>query len=345
MKIRPDQLSQQLEKNLAPLYLISGDEPLQVMEATDQVRAKARELGYSERTVMDVDKDFDWNSLTAEASNLSLFAEKRILELRIPTGKPGKPGGAALSEYASRPAEDTVLIITAGKFDKASTNTKWYKALDALGITMQCWPVESHALPRWIEERCISKGLHPDKEAVRLLVDRVEGNLLAAAQEIEKLCLLVDSPQLNAQQVSDAVADSSRFSIYDLGDAALSGDISRTSHIVYGLQAEGIEAVLALWAISREIRTLTTAAANSNQSADAALAKAGVWSKRIPIMKKALSRHNQNSLQQLLVMCAKTDRMIKGLESGKAWDQLYQLCLSLSGYNIQLVSQSVNHST
>ncbi|MCK4709439.1 MAG: DNA polymerase III subunit delta [Gammaproteobacteria bacterium] len=335
MKIRPDQLSQQLEKKLAPLYLISGDEPLQVMEATDMVRAKARELGYSERTVMDVDKDFDWNSLTAEANNLSLFAEQRILELRIPTGKPGKQGGAALAEYAARPAEDTVLIITAGKVDKASTNTKWYKSLDALGITLQCWPVESHALPRWIEDRCISKGLHPDKEAVRLLVDRVEGNLLAAAQEIEKLCLLVDTPKLSAQQVSDAVADSSRFNIYDLGDAALSGNISRTSHIVNGLQAEGVEVVLALWAISREIRTLTAAAANASQSPDSALAKAGVWSKRLPVMKKALSRHNQTSLQQLLTMCAQTDRIIKGIEPGKAWDQLYQLCLNLAGYKIQ----------
>jgi len=335
VKIRPDQLSQQLDKNLAPLYLISGDEPLSVMEATDQVRAKARELGFSERTVMDVDKDFDWGSLTAEANNLSLFAEQRILELRIPTGKPGKLGGAALTEYASRPADDTVLIITAGKIDKASTNTKWYKSLDSLGITMQCWPVESHALPKWIENRCILKGLHPDKEAVRLLVERVEGNLLAAAQEIEKLCLLVDTQQINAEQVSDAVADSSRFNIYDLGDAALTGDIARTSHIINGLQAEGIEIVLALWAISREIRTLTAAASNSSQSLDSALAKAGVWSKRIPVMKKALSRHNQTSLQQLLTMCAKTDRMIKGIEPGKAWDQLYQLCLSLAGYKIQ----------
>lgn len=335
MKIRADQITQQLEKKLAPVYLVSGDEPLQVMETTDVIRRKARELGFSERTVLEVDKDFDWAQLSAEASSLSLFAEQRILELRIPTGKPGKPGGAALVEYAARPAEDTVLIITAGKLDKASTNTKWYKAIDALGITCQCWPIESHALPGWIENRCRQHGMQPDKEAVKLLVERVEGNMLAAAQEIEKLRLLVDTTRLNAEQVSRAVVDSSRFSIYDLSDAALLGDVARTSHIIKGLQAEGVEIVLALWALSREIRTLN-AAISSGQSADAALAKAGVWSKRLPIMKKALSRHNRASLQALLRQCAMTDRMIKGIERGNAWDSLYQLCLSLAGFRLDV---------
>lgn len=336
MKIRPDQLKQQLEKTLSPVYLISGDEPLQVMEAADQIRVKARELGYTERTVMDVDKDFDWNTLTTESNNLSLFAEQRILELRVPTGKPGKPGGAALAEYAARPAEDTVLIITAGKLDKTATNTKWYKSLDSVGVTLQCWPIDSSALPRWIESRCLSKGMRASKEAIRLLVERVEGNLLAAAQEIEKLHLLVNSAELTAEQVTEAVSDCSRFNIYDLTDAALSGDISRTSHIINGLQSEGVEVVLALWAMSREIRILLTAAENSQQSADAALAKAGVWSKRLPVMKKALSRHSQSSLQQLLKMCGKTDRTIKGLEAGKAWDEMYQVCLFLAGFKIQV---------
>jgi len=335
VKIRPDQLSQHLQEKLAPLYLISGDEPLQLMEAADQIRAKARELGYSERTVMDVDKDFDWNTLTEESNSLSLFAEQRILELRLPTGKPGKQGGAALVEYASRPAEDTVLMITAGKLDKTASNSKWYKSLDAIGVTLQSWPVDTYALPGWIEKRCVMKGLHPDKEAVRMLVERVEGNLLAAAQEIEKLSLLVDAGTLNAQQVTDAVADSSRFNIYDLSDAALSGDIARTSHIISGLQDEGIEAVLVLWALSRDIRTLLAAAENMQTSADSALAKAGVWSKRLPVMKKALSRHNQHSLKQLLSMCATTDRVIKGLERGKTWHELYKLCLFLAGYRIQ----------
>lgn len=334
MKIRPDQLSQHLEKNLAPLYLISGDEPLQVMEASDQVRTMARERGYSERTVMDVDKDFDWNTLTEESNSLSLFAEQRILELRMPGAKPGKPGGAALVQYAARPADDTVLIITAGKLDKTASNSKWYKALDALGVTVQCWPVDSYALPGWIEKRCISKGLHPDKEAVRFLMERVEGNLLAAAQEIEKLSLLVDSGRLDAEQVTAAVADSSRFNIYDLSDAALTGDIARTSHIIAGLQDEGVEAVLVLWALTREIRTLLAAAESSQQSVDSALAKAGVWSKRVPLMKKALAKHNQQSLKRLISMCARTDRVIKGMEQGKSWDELYNLCLFLAGFQL-----------
>jgi len=304
------------------------------MEATDQVRARARELGYSERTVMDVDKDFDWNTLTEESNSLSLFAEQRILELRMSGAKPGKPGSAALVEYAARPADDTVLIITAGKLDKTASNSKWYKALDALGVMIQCWPIDSYALPVWIENRCKMKGLHPDKEAVRLLVDRVEGNLLAAAQEIEKLSLLVDSGRLDAEQVTAAVADSSRFNIYDLSDAALAGDIARTAHIISGLQDEGVEAVLVLWALSREIRSLLAAAESSQQSVDSALAKAGVWSKRVPLMKKALAKHNQHSLKRLLSLCASTDRVIKGMEAGKTWDQLYQLCLCLAGYQL-----------
>lgn len=338
MKVRPDQLSQQLQKQLSPVYLISGDEPLQAMEAADSIRSKARALGYSERTVLDVDKDFDWDSFLAESNSLSLFAEQRILELRIPSGKPGKAGSQALVTYTERPAEDTVLIISAGKLDKTASNSKWFKAIDALGVTVQCWPVDNYALPGWIETRMKQQGMHPTKEAIRLLVERVEGNLLAAAQEVDKLRLLVTADQVDEQAVTEAVADNSRFNIFDLGDAALSGDIARTSHIVHGLQAEGVEVVLALWSLTKEIRSLQAAAESGAQSADAALAKAGVWAKRIPLMKKALQRHNRRSLRQLLANCAYVDRVIKGLEKGKAWDELTKLCLALAGYQLTAVS-------
>lgn len=338
MRVRPDQLNQHLQQKLAPLYLISGDEPLQVMEATDSVRARARDLGYSERQVLEVDKDFDWQQLKEAADSLSLFAEQRIMELRLPTGKPGRDGGKVLVEYSERPAEDTVLIITSGKLDKSANNSKWYKALDQVGVTVQCWPVDNYHMPNWIKARMAAQGMQPTTEAVNLLVERVEGNLLAAAQEIDKLRLLVSQSRVDVDEVADAVTDSSRFSIYDLSDAALTGDVARTAHIVSGLQAEGVEAVLALWALSREIRTLLNVAETAGNRVDAALAKAGVWAKRVPVMKKALSRHNIVSLRTLISHCAKTDRVIKGLAPGRAWDELLLLSLALAG-----IRQHIKH--
>jgi DNA polymerase-3 subunit delta len=329
MKVRPDQLPQALQKNFAPLYFISGDEPLQVMECADAVRARARELGFSEREVMDVDNSFDWSLLLDAANSMSLFAEQRILELRLPSAKPGKQGGQALQDYAQRPADDAVLIITAGKLEGGSRNSKWFKSLEQTGVVVQCWPVAPHELPRWVAQRMASKGIQASQDAIMLIVERVEGNLLAAAQEIDKLFLLYGAGSVDLQQVTAAVADSARYSIYDLVDSALIGDSVRTSRIVSGLKSEGVEPVLALWALSRELRMLTDIA-QANMPQDAALAKAGVWENRKALVRKALSRHPLLRWQQFLRRCARIDKVIKGVEAGRPWDELLALSMQVA---------------
>ena len=329
MKVRPDQLARHLSAQLQPVYFIHGDEPLQQMEVADSIRGRARELGFSEREVMDVETGFDWNLLLDAGNSMSLFAEKRILELRMPTGKPGKQGAQILHEYAQRPAEDAVLIISSGKLEGSSKNTKWFKALDQAGVIIQCWPVSAQELPRWIEQRMKLRGIIASPEAVALLAERVEGNMLAAAQEIEKLYLLHGEGQLDFDQMTAAVADSARYSIYDLVDSALIGDLTRTSRIISGLKSEGVEPVLALWALSREIRSLT-AIAESGMSQDAALARARVWENRKALVRKALSRHSEARWKLFLKRCSRIDRVIKGVEPGRPWDELLMLSTQIA---------------
>ena len=329
MKVRPDQIQQHLNKGLQPVYFVCGDEPLQVMETSDAIRAYARAQDFSEREVMDVDKQFDWNQLLDAGNSMSLFAEKRILELRMPSGKPGKAGSQVLLDYLQRPADDAVLIITSGKLEGSSKNTKWFKALDQVGVIIQCWPVATHELPRWIEQRMRAKGMTPGPEAVALIVERVEGNLLAAAQEIDKLFLLYGPAQLGLEDVTAAVADSARYSIYDLVDSALTGDLARTSRIVGGLKNEGIEPVLALWALSREVRMLTSIS-EANMSQDAAMAKARVWDNRKPLLRKALARHSSAKWKMFLKRCARIDKVIKGVELGRPWDELLTLSTQIA---------------
>jgi DNA polymerase-3 subunit delta len=329
MKARPDQLKQQLASGLAPLYFICGDEPLQVMESSDLVRAEARRQNYMEREVLDVEAGFDWNLLSESANSLSLFAEQRIIELRMGSAKPGKSGAQALIDYAQRPAEDAVLIITAAKPEGATKNSKWFKALDQTGVVVQCWPVAAHELPRWVEQRMRAKDMRPDREAVTLIVDRVEGNLLAATQEIDKLYLLYGEGNVDLQQVTAAVADSARYSIYDLVDSALQGELARTSRIVGSLKNEGVEPVLALWALSRELRLLVNIS-NASMPVDAAMAKVGVWNSRKTTVRKALSRHSAGRWKSFLKRCARIDKVIKGVEPGRPWDELLALSTQIA---------------
>ena len=329
MKVRPDQLDRHFKSDLAAIYFICGDEPLQVMESADQIRAMARQRDYTEREVMDVDAQFDWSQLLDSANSMSLFAEKRILELRLPTGKPGKVGSKILQEYAQRPADDAILIISSGKLESSSKNTKWFKTLDQQGVVIQCWPVNVDQLPGWINQRLQSKGIAADRDAVQLLADRVEGNLLAAAQEVDKLFLLHGAGKLNVEQTAAAVADSARYSIYDLVDNALAGDVVRTARIIGGLKNEGVEPVLMLWALSREVRMMAKIC-EANISPDAAMSKLRVWENRKALIRKALSRHGAAHWKVFLKRCAKIDKVIKGVEQGRAWDELLMLSTQIA---------------
>lgn len=335
MRLRPDQLAAHLRKTLALLYLVFGEEPLQALEAADAIRAAARERGH-ERDCLTVEAGFDWNSLRQQACSPSLFAPLRLLELRMGNAKPGDAGAQALSAYAARPPEDIALLITAGKLDWNTQKSRWFAALDEAGVVVAAAPVEPQQLPGWIERRLRSRGLDPVPEAVTLLAERVEGNLLAAAQEIEKLALLADDRELTAQAVLAAVGDSARYSIYDFVDAALLGQPERVARILDGLRDEGIEPVLVNWALHQESRRLAMLAfaRSRGQSLEAALAEQKVWEKRKPLLRQASQRLALTGCRRLLRACARTDRTIKGAETGSPWNALLANGLRLAGLEL-----------
>jgi DNA polymerase-3 subunit delta len=333
MKLRYEQLASHLQQGLQPIYLLSGDEPLQLMEAADAIRARARELGFGEREVLHAEAGFDWSTLAAASGSLSLFAEQRLLELRLPSGKPGKEGGAALTDFAANPPPDTVLLIISGKIDGASQRSKWFKALEAAGVTLQVWPIEPAKLPGWVMGRMRARGMQPVPEAAQALAERVEGNLLAAAQEVEKLFLLYGESPIDIEQIEEGVADSARYDIFELVDTALLGDAVRTARVIEGLRAEGVEPILVLWALMREIRSLAqmAEALAQGENLERILGNFRVWEKRKAAVRAGLKRHNLKRWQILLRRAGRIDRMIKGIEPGNPWDELLQLALLMAG--------------
>ncbi|HEX7029840.1 MAG TPA: DNA polymerase III subunit delta [Gammaproteobacteria bacterium] len=330
MKLYPDKLAAHLARGpLAPVWLIAGDEPLQVGEAADAVRAAARREGYASREVFFVERGFDWQSLRAAGESLSLFAEKRLLELRLPNGKPGDNGAKVLTEFAARPPEDTVLLVVSGKVDKKN---KWVGALEKAGVLVEAWPIDAAALPRWIADRMAGAGLAADREAAQLLADRVEGNLLAAAQEIDKLALLVEGNRADADAVREAVADSARFDIFQLADAALAADAVRALRMLDALRAEGAEAVLVVWALAREIRMLAEMAFKVAGGQSPERVSAGVWpKKRQPVVARALQRLPVKAWERLLLEVALIDRQVKGMRRGDAWRNIERLVAAMAG--------------
>lgn len=330
MKLYPEKLSAHLRQGpLAPVYLVAGDEPLQVGEAADAVRVAARREGFDSREVFFAERGFDWMSLRAASESLSLFAEKRLIELRLPTGKPGDVGAKTLLEYAERPAEDTVLLVISGRVDKKN---KWVGALEKVGVLVEYWPMDAAQLPRWIEDRLASRGLAADREAAQLLADRVEGNLLAAAQEIDKLALLVEGGKADAEAVRNAVADSARFDIFQLTDMALAGDAAKALRMLEALRAEGIEPVLIIWALAKEIRNLAEMAFKVAGGQSASRVSANVWpKKRQPVVARALERLPVKVWERLLLEAALIDRQVKGARRGDPRQGLERLVAAMAG--------------
>lgn len=339
MKLNASQLESHLQGELAPLYFLSGDETLLVQEAADAIRVAARTQGYSEREVMHVDRSFDWSSLNDSSATMSLFAEKRIVELRMPTGKPGDAGRKALLAWVERPPEDTLLLIITGKLEAAVPKAKWFKTLEAAGVSLTIWPLEADRLPGWVGARMRERGLQPDVAAVELLSQRVEGNLMAAAQEIDKLQLLHGEGKITLDDIDEAVVDNARFDIYRLLDTALSGDAAHTQRMFDRLQQEGVEPVLLLWVLGRELRSLAGMSSEcagsggrpSDSAVDQVMTRYRVWQKRKPLIKKALQRSGPRRWQGLVLVAAQIDRVIKGQLAGNVRDELLQLCLALAG--------------
>lgn len=336
MPLRPEQLAAQLGKGLAPLYLVYGDEPLQIQEALDAIRRAARAQGFGEREVFAVEAGFDWNGFMQSAASSSLFGDRRLLELRLGNHKPGDEGGKALMAYAERPPPDAVLLISADKLDKSVQKTRWFNALDSKGTLVQSWPIEIKQLPAWIETRMRRQKLNSTPEAIALLAERVEGNLLAAAQDIDKLYLLYGSDSIDAEKLLAVVGDSARYTIFDLTDAALSGQAERVVRISDGLRSEGVEPVLALWALHREAALLTELVAAGPAGFEATCAKLRIWDKRKPLLRQTLNRLGRDGCRRLLPQCAAVDRVVKGAAPGVAWDELLKLALELAGTRLAL---------
>lgn len=333
MKLYPNQLGDHLKKSLLPVYLVSGDEPLLVDEAVSAIRSQAKLAGYSEREVWVVERGFDWNNLYESSQSLSLFAQKKIIELRLPTGKPGDQGSKALSVMAQAikeaPSEDMLMLVVAGKVDQRS---KWVKALESAGAMITIYPLETRDMPGWLNQRLISLGLTAGPGVLDMLTWHFEGNLLAAAQEVEKLALLYEG-QLNMNDLGAALSENARFNVFKLADSCLAGDVVASNRILRSLKAEAVAPVLVLWALSREARSIGQMARDlqTGKALDQVLQSHGVWSKRRPAIKAALGRLKPINCSRLLQRAARTDRVIKGRLSGDTWQTLQDLILAFCG--------------
>lgn len=330
-EIRLQQLSEHLHNDLAPAYLLSGDEPLQVMEAADAVRAAARAQGFSERLVFHCERGFDWNQVLNEADSLSLFGDRRLIEVRI-KGKPDAAAARALVDFLARSAADACLLAVSGALERAQTQAKWMQTFKRQGVLLRLWPVDADRLPQWIHGRMRARGVQPSREAVSVLAERVEGNLLAAAQEIDKIALLAGGGRVDDQQVVAAVADSARFNVFGWVDAVLAGDASRAVRMAQGLRAEGTAPNLLIWALARELRALAVMAAKLGVAGGIAqvLTQARVWDRRKPLLQAVLQRHSAGALRRFLSRCNCLERTAKGQAAGNVWDELIQLSLCVA---------------
>jgi DNA polymerase-3 subunit delta len=333
MRLRVDQLAKHLEGGLAPVYVLGGDEPLQIQEARDAIRTAAARQGFNERVLLSAESGFDWNALRAHADSLSLFGDKLVIDVRLVSGKPGDAGARALKDYATNPPQDNLLVVSMDKFDRGSASTQWYKALEGAGAAIRTWPVDANHLGGWIRQRAGARGLTLSAPAAQALGERVEGNLLACAQEIDKLHMVHGESRLDLEDVLRSVADSARFDVFDLVDAALAGDSARSVRILRGLREEGVAPPLLAWALTRELRALCRMAADlsSDSDVDQVMGRHRVWDKRRGLVSKALRRHPAAVWLDVLRQAARADRITKGAAPGNPWDALELLTLAMGG--------------
>lgn len=336
MKLRLEQLSAHISKPLLPIYVISGDEPFQKDQACQLIRQAAQQQGYTDRETWEAGKDFDWGQVLASASAMSLFAERRLLEVRLPSAKPGDAGSKFLRAYADKPVEDNILLLILGRLDAAQQRSKWFTALEKAGAVLQIWPVELNQLPGWIRQRMQVRGLQPTPDAVQLLADRIEGNLLAADQEMEKLLLLNGPGEVDADDVVAAVSDSARFDAFAMIDAALNGQAQRALRMAYGLRAEGVDVLAVLGALAYQTRQLCQLATEmaAGKKLEQVFSQFRVWPKKQPPMKAALQRYSAPEWQALHARLAEIDCISKGFRPGRAWDELVQLLVSIAGTSL-----------
>ncbi|MBJ7539939.1 DNA polymerase III subunit delta [Marinomonas transparens] len=332
MKVRADQLAQQLTKNLAPIYIISGDEVLLCQEAADSIRKIAQTHDINERLRFVADAQFDWQEVINENQSLSLFSNRRMFDIQI--DKLGEKHSKALAQLGQSLSEDNVILLTLPKIDARTQKAKWFSQLESQGVFVQVWPIEANRLPAWVQQRAQALDLSLTRDAAAIICERGEGNLLALSQELEKLVLMHgNGARIDAEQVAESVADSSRYSIYDLSDRLLMGKAKEAMHCLSQLLGEGVEPNIILWLFNRETQTLSTLfQAMQTSSLRQACQAQRIWDKRIPFYEKAMSRHNQVTLPYIQNYLALLDKSIKGLEGPDTATGFRNLVMMFCGY-------------
>lgn len=332
MQIKGEQIAGHLERELRPVYLVYGEEPLLVIEAADAIRAAARQRGFDERDVLTAITGFNWNDLYHATGNLSLFGGRKVIDLRLPGGKPGRDGSAALQDYCARPSPDSLLLLTANGLDWKEEKATWVSAIAAVGVVVKPIPPTVADLPAWLAGRLRRQQQSADADGLRFIADRVEGNLLAAHQEILKLGMLFPAGALHLDQIRDAVLNVTRFNLDGLREALLAGDVTRLARTLDGLQQEGEAPLLVLWAMTEEVRALAQIGAGleNRQPLEMLLKNARVWGARQVLVKRALRRVDRQRATAALTAAARIDRMIKGLATGDVWDEFRQLGLRIA---------------
>lgn len=335
MQLRSDALASRLGKDLSPVYAIHGNEPLLAAEAADAVRAAARKAGYTEREVFFAARGFDWSELRNAGASLSLFGGHKIIDLRIGNGKPGIDGGAAIEAYCANPNPDNLLLVTLPELEWKARKSAWFAALDGAGVMLEVLPVERARLPDWIGARLAKNAQRASREVLEFLADRVEGNLLAAHQEVQKLALLAPPGELSLDAVEDAVANVARYDTAAASAALLAGDLARYARILEGLRGEGEATTFLLWVLAEDLRALMRVHEGlaASRPLEQLLRENRVWRKREAPFKAALRRVPRAKLRQALSRCVTIDRTIKGLAIGEPWDEFLKLGLELANGN------------
>ncbi len=333
MRLHTEQLNTHLARELRPLYVVFGDEPLLALEATDRIRAQALQSGYSEREVLSVDTGFKWSQLSMSAQSQSLFASQKLLELRLPSGKPGTEGAAALVSYCESLPSQTLTLVHLPALDWRAQKSAWFEALEQKGVCVEALPVTRKALPAWIEGRLKAQSQHAPPEVLHFMTEQVEGNLLAAFQEIHKLALLFPAGPINLEEARACVLDVARFDVFSLGIALVEGDPVRLTRMLEGLKAEGTAPPMVLWALSEEIRTIARllVAAASGRPLSSLWRETRVWGvAHQDALKNNISRFRAPQVSAGLRHAAAIDQLIKGLAKGDLWDELQQLALGFA---------------
>jgi len=333
VQLKGDQLEAHLAKGVGPLYAVHGDEPLLALEAADAIRAKARTAGYTERQVFTVERGFDWGELEHASAGMSLFGDRKIIELRIPGGKPGTEGAAAIERHCARLPDDAVTLITLPRLDRAGQNSAWFTSLAQAGVVVNVFSVDRAHLASWIAGRLARQKQKAPEGALAFIADCVEGNLLAAHQEIQKLGLLYPQGSLTEEQVREAVLDVARYDVYQIGESMLGGDRTRLARILDGLEAEGEAANRVLWVVAEDLRAVLRVKTGlaAGRPVDQLLRESRVWGEpRTTLVARAARRMGADALEKALAHAASIDRMVKGLAKGNPWDELLRLGLALA---------------